>query len=187
VCRQDGQIFLDKRHGGLQDRPQRKIAMNFKTDLAPQILAAVRKSAGRQLVSMTVPGRGPGGGGGSPPEDLLVWVVFLACLVCSAVGVIFSFVLLVPKIGGIKMWGVALLIAIVMLGISYGAKYANDDARKKFTPVDAIQYVSQGFLWPSTWPALAAFLGVQPIGPPQTSWLFNLSKSALALLAMLVW
>lgn len=58
------------------------------------------------------------------------------------------------------------MLAVTMLGISYGAKYANADAREGFTPVDLIQYLTQGFLWPSTWPALAKFLGITSIEPP---------------------
>ena len=66
-----------------------------------------------------------------------------------------------------------------MLGVSYGAKYANPDARESFTPMDLIQYLSQGFLWPSTWPALATFLGVEKIEPPV--------KAALSYVAQLMW
>jgi FtsH-binding integral membrane protein len=103
-------------------------------------------------------------------EQLKVWAVFMLCLVFSGIGVAISFLAFGTNITGIKKWGIGLVIAIVMLGISYGAKYANNEARKTFTPVDLIQYLSQGFLWPSTWPALADFLGIQKvISPPQTS------------------
>ena len=104
------------------------------------------------------------------------WRVFLLCLVSSAVGVVLSFVVLGPTLTGIKLWAAGLVIAILMLGISYGAKYANPSASVTFTPVDLVQYISQGFLWLSTWPALADFLGIQKIAPPQqaTTWLIEL-------------
>jgi len=95
-----------------------------------------------------------------------VWAVFVLCLLCSAVGVGLSFWVLGGTVTGYRLWGIGLLIAVTMLGISYGAKYANADARETFTPIDLIQYLSQGFLWPSTWPALADFLGVSKIAPP---------------------
>jgi hypothetical protein len=55
---------------------------------------------------------------------------------------------------------------VIMLGLSYGAKYADGDARERFTPVDLIQYLTQGFLWPSTWPALAKFVGITIVETP---------------------
>lgn len=94
------------------------------------------------------------------------WGVFILCLLFSGIGVGLSFLLLGPTITGYRLWGVGLVIAIIMLGISYGAKYASPDARESFTPVDLIQYLSQGFLWPSTWPGLAKFLNITPIEPP---------------------
>jgi len=103
-----------------------------------------------------------------------VWVVFFLCFVFSAIGVLVSFLILGSTIGGSKPWVVGSLIALVMLGVTYGAKYANAQSRKEFTPVDLIQYTSQGFLWPSAWPSLAAALGVRQIEPPTTaSWLQN--------------
>ncbi len=103
---------------------------------------------------------------------ITVWIVFAFCLACSGAGVFLSFLLLGPRITGVRLWGVGFVISIVMLGISYGAKYANPAARRSFTPIDLIQYLSQGFLWPSTWPALADFLGVQELIPPaqDASW-----------------
>ncbi|MCB0746964.1 MAG: hypothetical protein KDC52_06110 [Ignavibacteriae bacterium] len=96
-----------------------------------------------------------------------IWIVFIACLICSAIGVAISFLLFGSTITRWQAYGVGLVISVTMLGISYGAKYANEEARKIFTPVDLIQYLSQGFLWPSTWPALAELLGFKPIEQPQ--------------------
>jgi len=98
--------------------------------------------------------------------QIRVWGVFLLCFLFSALGVVLSFWLFGAAIKGYRFWGFGLVIAVAMLGITYGAKYANDDARTKFTPVDLIQYLSQGFLWPSTWPALAHVLGIQQVAPP---------------------
>jgi hypothetical protein len=100
-----------------------------------------------------------------PAQQVRVWAVFILCLAFSAIGVAISFLAFGPTIIGVRLWGVGLVISVTMLGISYGAKYANDNARESFTPVDLIQYLSQGFLWPSTWPALADLLGVQKVQP----------------------
>lgn len=149
--------------------------MKLTTNLAPTI---ARTFAPRTAAK----GGGGGGGGGNNGggfEKAKVWGVFLACLIVSGVGVVISFVVFGSTITGIQRWAGGAVIAVVMLGISYGAKYANADARKSFTPVDIIQYLSQGFLWPSTWPALADFFGVQKIKPPeQTSQLLDLLQQA---------
>jgi hypothetical protein len=102
-------------------------------------------------------------------QQVRVWAVFLLCLFFSAIGVVINFLVFGSKITGVRFWGVGFVISVAMLGLSYGAKYANPDARESFTPVDLIQYLSQGFLWPSTWPALADLLGVQKIQPPVQS------------------
>jgi len=81
-------------------------------------------------------------------KQVRIWGVFLLCLFFSALGVLLSFWLLGTAIKGTRLWGFGLVIAVIMLGISYGAKYANADAREGFTPVDLIQYLTQGFLWP---------------------------------------
>ena len=99
-------------------------------------------------------------------KQVCIWGVFVLCLFFSALGVVLSFWLLGTVIKGTQLWGFGLVIAVTMLGISYGAKYANADAREGFTPADLIQYLTQGFLWPSTWPALAKFLGITSIEPP---------------------
>ena len=108
---------------------------------------------------------------------LRTWGVFLGCLICSAIGVGICFFVFGEKITGFRLWGIGLVISVVMLGVSYGAKYASPEARESFTPMDLIQYFSQGFLWPSTWPALADILGVHKIEPP--------IKAALDLLGQL--
>ena len=102
----------------------------------------------------------------SMKAHLRAWGVFFGCLACSAIGVWIAFLVFGGKLTGVRLWGVGLVVSIIMLGVSYGAKYANVDARESFTPMDLIQYLSQGFLWPSTWPALADFLGVQKIEAP---------------------
>lgn len=99
-------------------------------------------------------------------KQVRIWGVFLLCLLFSGIGVFLSLWLLGTVIKGYRLWGFGLVIAVTMLGISYGAKYANDDARERFTPVDLIQYLTQGFLWPSTWPALAKFMGITTIEAP---------------------
>jgi hypothetical protein len=99
-------------------------------------------------------------------KQVRVWGVFILCFLSSALGVVLSFWLLGAAIKGYRLWGFGLVIAVTMLGVSYGAKYANEDARTKFTPVDLIQYLGQGFLWPSTWPALAHVLGIEQVAPP---------------------
>lgn len=101
-----------------------------------------------------------------PLEAVRTWAVFLLCLFFSAVGVALSFLVLGTTITGYKLWGAGLAIAVIMLGISYAAKYNNASARESFTPVDLLQYFGQGFLWPSTWPGLAQWLGVPEIPPP---------------------
>jgi|GEM_PF-6036686 len=100
-------------------------------------------------------------------ETIKVWAVFLLCLMFSLLGVWLSFRVFGEKISAVGHWEAALAIAIVMLGLTYGAKFANADARKNITPVDLIQYVSQGFLWPSTWPALAERLNVITVPGPK--------------------
>lgn len=113
-------------------------------------------------------------GGLIPPEAAKTWVVFLACLVLSGAGVALSFVVLGAAITGYRLWGAGIAIAVIMLGISYGAKYSNASARASFTPMDLIQYFGQGFLWPSTWPGLAKFLGVPEVtGPEQGSFIVD--------------
>ena len=106
-------------------------------------------------------------GGIVPPQAAKTWVVFLLCLFCSAVGVLLSFLVLGTTIRGYRLWGAAIGIAVIMLGISYAAKYSDVSARESFTPLDLLQYFGQGFLWPSTWPGLAATLGLPRIEPPE--------------------
>ncbi|HEX9667947.1 MAG TPA: hypothetical protein VGC93_00565 [Thermoanaerobaculia bacterium] len=104
-----------------------------------------------------------------------VWVVFGLCLLFSTIGVGLSFLALGTTINGYRLYGVGLVIAVTMLGVSYGAKYANTESRESFTPLDLIQYLGQGFLWPSAWPALAERIGVPPVDVPteRTSWVLD--------------
>jgi hypothetical protein len=170
--------------------------MNLATNLAPKIAATImnlgdtmRNLVAHQPIQIGGGGAPPAsrGNGGQPPGDgYIIWIVFAACLLCSGVGVAISFVLLAPRIGGAQMWSVGFVVAIVMLGISYGAKYANENARRTFTPVDLIQYLSQGFLWPSAWPALATFVGIKTtIAPPQTTAFLHTIETTLAALSQM--
>lgn len=114
--------------------------------------------------------------GGPPPpwmDPLRVWAVFILCFVFSVIGVAVSFAVFGKAISGSRAWGVALVVSVVMLSISYGAKYSNAEARKAFTPIDVLQYLSQGILWPSTWPALADLVGIQRVAPPSHTQLLH--------------
>jgi len=85
-------------------------------------------------------------------------------------GVFLSFKLFVPTLTAFpNQKEVGFAIAVIMLGVSYGAKFANTSAREVFTPLDLIQYLSQGFLWPSVWPSLATFLKIPPVAAPTTT------------------
>jgi hypothetical protein len=107
-------------------------------------------------------------------DKVKTWLVFLACLICSGFGVVVAFIVFRRIILEWTNWGVVVVISVVMLGISYGAKYANEQSRKEFTPVDLVQYVTQGFLFPSSWPALAQLLGFPPVeGPVSASFLLQ--------------
>ena len=112
-------------------------------------------------------------------EQAKIWIVFGLCFVCSLVGVIGSFTLFGTTITGTRKWGFALVVSVIMLGLSYGAKYSNTETRKLFTPVDVLQYVSQGVLWPSTWPALAQLIGIQPIAGPAKAFLIKVAEQIL--------
>ena len=116
-----------------------------------------------------------------PPGSVWVWAVFIQCLLFTALGVGLSLLVLGTTITGYRLWGIRLVFSVRMLEITYGAEYANADARESFTPVDLIQYLSQGFLWPSTWPALASFAGIQKIEPPRAgvTRLFEFARQAL--------
>ncbi|HEX9867022.1 MAG TPA: hypothetical protein VGC99_00255 [Candidatus Tectomicrobia bacterium] len=72
------------------------------------------------------------------------------------------------------------MIVLVHLfeGICKNPQYANPQTRLIFTPMDLIQFLSQGFLWPSAWPTLADTFGIdEVIQPPQTtSWVAYLAQ-----------
>src|SRR5688572_28068536 len=72
-------------------------------------------------------------------ETAKTWTVFALCLLLTILGVFVSFLVFGSTITGTRKWGVALVVSIVMLGLTYGAKYSNPDARTVFTPVDALQ------------------------------------------------
>jgi hypothetical protein len=94
-------------------------------------------------------------------ETVRTWAVFILCWFFSFVGVGASFLILQSAIFGFKFWGISLIIAIAMISLSYGQKYAKVESRNSFTPVDLISYIIQGFLWPTTWPTLAKAVGVE--------------------------
>jgi hypothetical protein len=110
---------------------------------------------------------------GKSLETIITWVVFVLCLFFSLLGIGASFLIFGPSISGYRLWGIALVIAIGMISLSYGQKYTKLESRNSFTPVDLISYVLQGFLWPTTWPTLAHVIGISsqvtpPVGPKQT-------------------
>ena len=92
---------------------------------------------------------------------LKTWAVFILCWSFSLVGVAASFLLFSATISGFRFWGISIVIAIAMISLSYGQKYAKVESRTSFTPVDLITYLIQGFLWPTTWPTLAHTIGIQ--------------------------
>jgi hypothetical protein len=93
-------------------------------------------------------------------EAVVTWAVFILCWFFSLVGVGASFLILGPNVSGYGLWGISIIIAIAMISLSYGQKYAKLESRNSFTPVDLISYIIQGFLWPTTWPTLAKAIGV---------------------------
>jgi hypothetical protein len=93
-------------------------------------------------------------------EIVKTWVVFILCWLTSIVGVAASFLILGSTIVGYRLWGISIIIAVGMISLSYGQKYAKLESRISFTPVDIITYLIQGFLWPTTWPTLAKAIGV---------------------------
>lgn len=105
-----------------------------------------------------------------------MWVVFLACALSALFGVVVAFLVFGTKINQIgspanrpTLYLLMVVITVVMLGLTYGTKYATQASRESFTPLDLIQYITAGFLWPSTWPGLADFLNIQTIPPPTTT------------------
>jgi hypothetical protein len=94
------------------------------------------------------------------------WAAFLACLLCTATGVGLNFFVFGAELAGTRGWVLAVIIALVMMSVSYGAKYGDTANRANFTPLDVIQYTAQGFLWSASWPTFAHVLGIQPVTPP---------------------
>jgi hypothetical protein len=93
-------------------------------------------------------------------EAVKTWVVFILCWLTSIVGVAASFLILGSTIVGYRLWGISIIIAVGMISVSYGQKYAKLESRISFTPIDVITYLIRGFLWPTTWPTLAKSIGV---------------------------
>jgi len=101
-------------------------------------------------------------------DTILAWVVFLACAVCTAIGIFLSYKFITVNTA-VNFWYVGIIITVGMLSLTYGAKWASEESRRRFTPIDLIQFILQGFLWPSAWPSLAAQLGVDTsIEPPKS-------------------
>ena len=99
-------------------------------------------------------------------RDMRVWAAFILCLAASGAGVALSLAVFGTTITGYRLWGAGIAVAIIMLGVGYAAKYSNQTAAASFTPMDLVQFLSQGFLWPSAWPAFAERLGVERVAPP---------------------
>ena len=100
-------------------------------------------------------------------EVVKTWIVFILCWFMSIVGVGASFLVLGSTVAGFRLWGISIIIAVGMISLSYGQKYAKVESRISFTPVYFISYLIQGFLWPTTWPTLAKAIGVSSsIGGP---------------------
>lgn len=99
---------------------------------------------------------------------LRTWVVFGLCVICTAIGVFISIRVFPPtgSLSGSQLLLLGVVIAAVMMLLSYGAKWADANSRLVFTPVDLLQYIVQGFLWPATWPALAEKIGQVVITKP---------------------
>jgi hypothetical protein len=121
------------------------------------------------------PSLAPPQNGAQPPTlspvqvRILTWFVFFGCLFFSALGAVASFLILGSTISVYKMWVFSVIIAVGMISLSYVQKYSNLASRTSFTPIDAISYAIQGFLWPSTWPSLAQAIGISStIAPPSS-------------------
>ena len=119
-------------------------------------------------------------------EVVKTWVVFVLCWAVSIAGVGASFLVLGPSIAGYRLWGISIVIAVGMISLSYGQKYAKGEFQTSFTPVDFISYLIQGFLWPTTWPTLAKAIGVSsaitaPTNPPTNTTGENLLHATISL------
>lgn len=62
--------------------------------------------------------------------EVKTWAVFLLCLFFSVVGVVGNFLLLGSTISRYKLWGISIIIAIGMIGLSYIQKYSIVETRK---------------------------------------------------------
>jgi hypothetical protein len=57
-------------------------------------------------------------------EVVKTWVVFILCWLMSIIGVGASFLVLGSTVAGFRLWGISIIIAIGMISLSYGQKYA---------------------------------------------------------------
>ena len=134
------------------------LAGYIATRIAPQHFGAIAQVVAQAPPPAPAPGEDPAVT--NARRTILTWIVFIGCLVCSVLGVVASFFVLGSTISLYKLWGFSIVIAVGMISLSYGQKYAVEASRTSFTPVDLVSYVIQGFLWPSTWPSLAQAIGI---------------------------
>ena len=93
------------------------------------------------------------------------WIVFGLCAASGALGVLVSF-----KVSGVgtytgpQFW-LAILITVLLLSVSYGAKFSDESARKRFTVPDFLQFAAQGVLWPAAVPGIATNFHIPNINP----------------------
>jgi hypothetical protein len=108
----------------------------------------------------------------------MTFVVFGLCLAFTLLGIGISAYVFPPTvIKGGQFYALLIVIAFVVMGVTYGAKFNNAATRNTFTPVDIIQYTIAGFLWPAAWPALAEKAGqviIQPAPEASPAALINL-------------
>lgn len=88
-----------------------------------------------------------------------------AAVVSTIVGVFLSFLVFPPAVSGGLQWiALSLFLTVIMLGLSFAVRYGGTNAPTNFSAFDLIFFLSQGALWPATWPSLASLFKVQP-GP----------------------
>jgi hypothetical protein len=93
-----------------------------------------------------------------------------AAAVCTLAGVFLNFVVFPPTVTGAPQWlSLGVLLTVFMLGIGFAARFAGTDAPTNFSAFDLIFFLSQGALWPATWPSLAALIGTPPVFTPNVT------------------